>query len=85
MASPSKEENILKVSLWGGFWFGIYMFFVALTGLFFSSNIILGTIFVIVMIALGTSSIDSAVAGIEYNAVRLGFKQIDLHYQLFLS
>lgn len=75
-----KEENILKVSLWGGLWFGVYMFFVGLTGLFFSSNIVLGTIFVIIMIALGTSSIDSAIAGIEYDAVQLGFKKIDLHY-----
>ncbi|OGF27114.1 hypothetical protein A2303_03385 [Candidatus Falkowbacteria bacterium RIFOXYB2_FULL_47_14] len=80
-----KEENILKVSLWGGLWFGIYMLFVGLAGLFFSSNIVLGTIFVFIMIALGASSIDSAVAGIEYDAVQLGFKKIDLHYRTWIA
>jgi hypothetical protein len=64
--SAIKEKNILPVSLWGGFLFGIYMFFVGLSGYFFTPHIVLGTFFLITMIALASSSIDSGVAGLEY-------------------
>lgn len=64
--SAIEEKNILSVSLWGGFLFGIYMFFVGLTAYFFTPHIVLGMLFLITMIALASSSIDSGVAGLEY-------------------
>jgi len=64
--SAIKEKNILKTSLWGGAFFAVYMCFVGLAGLFFVQNIVLGTIFLVTMLALASSSIDSAMAGLEY-------------------
>lgn len=69
-----KEENILPVTLWGGGFFAFYMLFVALTGFFFSKHIILGISFLILMISLATSTIDSAVAAIRYVLARFGVK-----------
>lgn len=69
-----KEENVLRASLWGGFFFAIYMAFVGLTALFFVEHILLGSIFLIILLTLASSSIDSAVAGLEFVAQRLRVK-----------
>lgn len=69
-----EAKNVVRVSWWGAFFFGIYMVFVGLTGFFFTEHILLGLTFLIAMIALASSSIDSAVAGLEYVAGRLGLK-----------
>ena len=83
--SAIKEENVFRASVWGGFWFGIYMLFVGLTGLFFSQNILLGSIFLITMMALATSSMDSAVAGMEYVVKKFGLEKIDLCYTSWIT
>lgn len=72
--SSIKEESILRTSLWAGFFFGIYMLFVGLTGLFFTKHIVLGIGFLITMLALATSSIDSGVAGLQYVLGRFKIK-----------
>lgn len=69
-----EDKNVLRSSLWGGFLFGIYMIFVFLSGLFFHPHVALGVAFLIAMLALGTSSIDSGVAGLEYVCQKLNIK-----------
>lgn len=68
-----QKEKTIKLSLWGGFWFGIYMFFVVLTGLFFKPTLLLGILLLIVIFALAVSTIGSAVASIQYLTKKIGF------------
>jgi hypothetical protein len=70
-----KEEKILKVSLWAGFFFGIYMFFVFIAGLFFVKNFWLGLIFMILILCLATSSINSALAALQYISRMFGISK----------
>lgn len=63
-----KQQDVLKVGLWGGFFFGIYMIFVYLSGLFFTQHIVLGIIFLIIILSVATSTIDSGVAGLQFIA-----------------
>ncbi|NQV93235.1 hypothetical protein HQ403_01925 [Candidatus Kaiserbacteria bacterium] len=66
--SAFEGRDVLRIGLWGGLFFGIYMFFVYLSGLFFTQNIILGVIFLIIILSVATSTIDSAVAGLQFIA-----------------
>lgn len=68
--SMIKEENILRVGLWGGLFFGVYMFFVFLSGLYFNEHIVLGAIFLVIILSVATSTIDSSVAGLQFIAKR---------------
>lgn len=67
-----QKENQIKLSLWGGFWFGLYMIFVVLTGLFFKPTLFLGILLLIVIFALASSTIGSAVAAIQYLTKKIG-------------
>lgn len=69
-----KENNIFQITIWGGLFFGVYMIFVFLSGLYFSKNIILGISFLVIMVALATSTIDSAISGVKYVVSRFGIK-----------
>lgn len=67
-----QKENQIKLSLWGGFWFGLYMIFVVLTGLFFKPTLFLGILLLIVIFALASSTIGSAIAAIQYLTKKIG-------------
>lgn len=67
-----QKKNTMKLGLWGGFWFGIYMFFVVIAGLFFKPNLILGILLLTVIFALATSTIGSAVASMQYLTNKIG-------------
>lgn len=67
-----QKENQIKLSLWGGFWFGLYMIFVVLTGLFFKPTLFLGTLLLIVIFALAVSTIGSATNAIQYLTKKIG-------------
>ena len=67
-----QKENRIKLSLWGAFWFGLYMFFVVITGLFFKPTLFLGICLLIVIFALAASTIGSAVAAIQYLTKKIG-------------
>ena len=61
-----KEENIFRASCWGGLLFFIYMVFVGLSAIYYFPHPILTVVLMVILLALASSSIDSAVAGIEY-------------------
>src|SRR3989344_795054 len=61
-----QKEDQIKLSLWGSFWFGLYMIFVVLTGLFFKPTLFLGILLLIVIFALATSTIGSEIAAMQY-------------------
>ncbi len=67
-----QKEDQIKLSLWGGFWFGLYMIFVVLTGLFFKPTLFLGILLLIVIFALAASTIGSATAAIQYLTKKIG-------------
>ena len=71
-----QKENQIKLSLWGGFWFGLYMIFVVLTGLFFKPTLFLGILLLIVIFALAASTIGSATAAIQYLTKKIGIGKI---------
>ena len=71
-----QKENQIKLSLWGGFWFGLYMIFVVLTGLFFKPTLFLGILLLIVIFALAFSTIGSAFAAIQYLTKKIGIGKI---------
>ena len=64
------DKNAFRVGLWGGFFFGVYMLFVFLSGLYFTQQIVLGGIFLVIVLSVATSTIDSAVAGLQFIAMR---------------
>lgn len=66
------KKNSIKLGLLGGFWFGIYMLLVVITGLFFKPTLILGILLLFVIIAVATSTLDSAFSSIQYSTKRLG-------------
>lgn len=70
--SSIKEENVVRAGLWGGFFFGIYMIFVAIIGLYLNANLSLSLLFLLLVFVLSTSTIDSAVAGLQFLTVRVG-------------
>lgn len=65
------EKNAFPVAIWGGFFFGVYMVFVFLAGLYFTKNPILGWSFLVIMVALATSTIDSAMSGMGFTCRNL--------------
>lgn len=67
-----QKENQIKLSLWGGFWFGLYMVFVVTTGLFFKPTLFLGILLLIVIFALAISTIGSAVNAMQYLTRKIG-------------
>ncbi|MCG2700512.1 hypothetical protein L6274_05690 [Candidatus Parcubacteria bacterium] len=67
-----QKENQIKLSLWGGFWFGLYMIFVVLTGLFFKPTLFLGILLLIVIFALAVSTIGSAIDAMQYLTKKIG-------------
>lgn len=67
-----QKENEIKLSLWGGFWFGLYMIFVVFTGLFFKPTLFLGILLLVVIFALATSTIGSAMAATQYLTRKIG-------------
>ncbi len=67
-----QKEDPVKLSLWGGLWFGLYMAFVVLTGLFFRPTLLLGSLLLMVIFALATSTIGSAVASIQFLTKKIG-------------
>jgi len=67
-----QKEDQIKLSLWGSFWFGLYMIFVVLTGLFFKPTLFLGILLLIVIFALATSTIGSAIAAMQYLTKKIG-------------
>jgi hypothetical protein len=71
-----QKENQIKLSLWGGFWFGLYMIFVVLTGLFFKPTLFLGILLLIVIFSLAFSTIGSASAAIQYLTKKIGIGKI---------
>lgn len=71
-----QKEKTIKLSLWGGFWFGFYMFFVVFTGLFFQPTLLLGILLLIVIFALATSTIASAIASIQFLTKKIGIGKI---------
>ncbi|HRY52967.1 MAG TPA: hypothetical protein P5089_03985 [Candidatus Portnoybacteria bacterium] len=72
----AKAKSIFQITLWGGLFFAVYMLFVFLAGLYFSKNLVLGIAFLVIMVALATSTIDSAVSGVGYVARRFGIKSL---------
>ena len=60
------ESKVQKVSLWSGVFFCIYMLFVLLAGLYFDGNYISSLFLLIIVLSVGSSTIDSAVASIIY-------------------
>jgi len=67
-----QKENQIRLGLWGGFWFGIYMLFVVLTGLFFQPTLLLGTLLLIVIFSLAVSTIGSATTATQFMTKKLG-------------
>ena len=67
-----QKENQIRLSLWGSFWFGLYMIFVVLTGLFFKPTLFLGILLLIVILALAVSTIGSATNAIQYLTKKIG-------------
>ncbi|MFW5871608.1 MAG: hypothetical protein ACOCUT_00730 [bacterium] len=67
-----QKDNQIKLGLWGGFWFGVYMIFVILIGLFFKSNLFLGSLLLIIIFALAVSTIGSATAAVQYLTKKIG-------------
>lgn len=67
-----QKENQIRLSLWGGFWFGLYMIFVVLTGLFFKPTLFLGILLLVVIFALAVSTIGSATAAMQYLTKKIG-------------
>lgn len=67
-----QKENQIRLSLWGGFWFGLYMIFVVLTGLFFKPTLFLGILLLVVIFALAVSTIGSAIASMQYLTKKIG-------------
>src|SRR3989339_474179 len=73
-----EDKNVVSVALWSGLFFSVYMFFVFVTTLFYlSTSIIMGIIFLIAMLALCTSSIDSYIASYEYI-----LKKVNINYHI---
>ncbi len=70
----AKESSIFQISMWGGLFFGIYMSFVFVAGLYFSKSLLLGVSFLVIMVALATSTIDSAISGVGYVLSKIGIK-----------
>lgn len=70
-----QKENQIKLSLWGGFWFGLYMIFVVLTGLFFKPTLFLGILLLVVIFALAVSTIGSAIAAMQYLTKKIGIRK----------
>jgi hypothetical protein len=68
-----QKENQIKLSVLGGFWFGLYMFFVVLTGLFFKPTLFLGVLLLVVIFALAISTIGSAIVAMQYLTKKIGF------------
>jgi len=64
------NSNNLRIGLWGGFFFGLYMSLVFVSGFFFSNHFLLGFLYLIVILAVATSTMDSAVAGMQRIAVK---------------
>jgi hypothetical protein len=67
-----QKNNPVKLSLWGGFWFGLYMIFVVLSGLFFKPNLFLGILLLIIIAVLAVSTIGSATAAMQYLTKKIG-------------
>jgi hypothetical protein len=59
------DTNNLRVGLWAGLFFGFYMSLVFVSGFFFSNHFLLGLLYLIVILAVATSTMDSAVAGLQ--------------------
>lgn len=67
-----QKENQMRLGLWGGFWFGLYMIFVVLTGLFFKPTLFLGILLLVVIFALAVSTIGSATVAMQYLTKKIG-------------
>jgi len=75
--SAIEEKRIFSASLWGGLFFALYMPLVFLCGLYFTEGQVTNIAFLILMFALATSTIDSAVAAMNYD-----FKRFNLANKL---
>ena len=59
----------LAVSLWAGSFFAVYMLFVSICGFFLVASWPAGIVLLVVVLAVATSTIDSAVAGLQFAAI----------------
>ncbi|MFA5986659.1 MAG: hypothetical protein WC819_04925 [Parcubacteria group bacterium] len=73
--SAIKEERMIPTGMWACAWFAIYMFFVMIVAFYFNDNLYLGIMFLILMISLAVSSIDSGVSGLNFISEKIGFSE----------
>lgn len=75
MESFTDDRDRIIASLYGGAFFGLYMVLVSIAGLLFDGSLLLSIIFFIIVLAVATSSIDSAVAALQWLLETLGGKR----------
>ncbi len=66
------REIAFKVYSMAGLLFGIYMAFVFIAGLYFTKHILLGAILVVIVLAIATSTIDSAISAMQFIVRKFG-------------
>lgn len=60
------ESSKITTTLWGGFWFGLYMIPCAIVAVAFTGGLVETLLLITIVLAITTSTIDSGYAGLQY-------------------
>lgn len=66
LQSLNTESDKLRAGAYGGLFFGLYMILVAGAGLVFTGNFVLSLLFLIIVLSVATSSLDSSISAAQW-------------------
>ncbi len=70
------QKDAIKVGSWGALYFGMYMVFIWIMAYYLTKTVTSSWIVIVIILTIATSTIDSAVAGLQYLAKKVGFSPV---------